>query len=62
MALRYRCVAFGQPKGPWRIKKSQAVQDAVAAGLAERDEWGDLYLDCGAAIVWQREEQLRLSA
>lgn len=26
------------PKGPWRDSRSEAVDDAIAQGLAERDE------------------------
>lgn len=62
MALQYRVVAFGKPRGPWRTKKRQAVQDALSAGLAEVDEWGQLYLDGVAAIEWQLEPETRLSA
>lgn len=36
--------------------------DAVAAGLAEYDEWGQLWFDGCAEIEWKRDEELRLSA
>jgi hypothetical protein len=62
MALVYRVVAFGQPCGPWRTKKRQAEQDALANGLGEVDEWGQLYLDAPAAIEWRRAEDLKRCA
>lgn len=36
--------------------------DAIAAGLAEYDEWGQLYFDGFAEIQWTREDDLKLSA
>ena len=62
MALLYRVVAFGQPRGPWRSKEKQAELDAIHGGLAEYDEWGQLYFEAFARIEWIREEETRLSA
>lgn len=62
VALQYRVVAFGKPRGPWRSKQRQAERDAIAAGLAEFDEWGQLYLDGCASIEWARQPEIRLSA
>lgn len=62
VSLLYRVVAFGKPHGPWRARERQAEADAVAAGLAEYDEWGALYFDAFAQIEWAREDDLRLSA
>lgn len=59
MALRYRVVAFGQARGPWRIKRRDAERDALALDLGERDEWGQFYLSAHACIEWIREEDLR---
>ena len=62
VALQYRVVAFGQPRGPWRAKQKEAERDAIGAGLAEVDEWGQLYLDGCAAIEWAHAPEIRLSA
>lgn len=62
MAVRYRVKAFGEPRGPWRYRQRQAEQDAVAAGVAQYDEWGQLYLDGPAEIEWEREPEVRLRA
>jgi hypothetical protein len=37
---RYRLVTLPlrQPKGPWRDNRATAVADALAAGLARRDD------------------------
>lgn len=57
MALVYRVIALGEPRGPWRTKKRQAEQDAIAQGLGEVDEWGEFYLDGLASIEWMREAE-----
>lgn len=62
MSLLYRVTAFGEAKGPWRGKRRQAEQDAISQGLAEYDEWGELYLDGIANIEWMRLEEVRLRA
>lgn len=62
MALLYRVVSFGVAQGPWRAKRRQAEADAIASGLAEVDEWGQVFLDGYAAIEWRRDEDVRLSA
>ncbi len=62
MAVQYRVVAFGKAQGPWRWTERRAEEDAVAQGLAEYDEWGQLYLDAPASIEWKFFEELRRSA
>jgi hypothetical protein len=62
MAVQYRVVAFGKPQCPWRWSERQAEQDAVAQGLAEKDEWGQLYLEAPASIQWRYHEEVRRSA
>lgn len=44
------------------MKKKHAEADAVAQGLGEVDEWGQLYLDGIASIEWRRDEATRMSA
>ena len=39
----YRVVCFGKPMGPWRLRQSQARQEAVAAGLGAYCEWGSYF-------------------
>jgi hypothetical protein len=62
MAVQYRVVAFGKARGPWRWTEKRAEADAVAEGLAEYDEWGQLYLDAPAVIQWRYREEVRRSA
>lgn len=62
MALLYRVVAFGTPRGPWRGRRSQAESDAVAAGLAVSDPDGHLYWECFARLEWRRAEDFKQSA
>ena len=62
MAVQFRVVAFGQPQGPWRWTERKAEEDAVGQGLAEYDEWGQLYLEAPASIEWRYYEELRRSA
>jgi hypothetical protein len=62
MALLYRVVVFGKPKGPWRFKRRDAQQDAIELDLGGYDEWGSFYISVPADIEWMREEQVRLSA
>lgn len=62
MALYYRVVVFGEPKGPWRATKRQAEVDAVQTGWGELDEEGRTYLDALASIDWCHEDALKLSA
>jgi hypothetical protein len=62
VALLYRVIAFGKPKGPWRATRRKAELDALAQGLGEYDEWGGFYLDAPADIEWMREPEIRLSA
>lgn len=62
MALYYRVVACGEPKGPWRVTKRQAEADAIQTGWGERDEDGRTYLDALASIEWCHEDALRLRA
>lgn len=58
MQAVYRVVAFGQARGPWRSMKRQAVRDAIIAGLAERDEWGQVYYECFAGLQWMRDGEI----
>ncbi|MBB4618987.1 hypothetical protein GGQ96_003137 [Sphingomonas abaci] len=62
MAIVYRVTAFGEARAPWRTKKQHALQDAVLLGLAERDEWGQLYLDAPVRIEWAHDESIRQTA
>ena len=62
MALLYRVTAFGEPKGPWRARRRQAEQDAIAAGLGDFDEWGEFYLDGVASIQWMRQPEIKMRA
>jgi hypothetical protein len=62
VAVEYRVVSFGKPQGPWRDTERRAENDAVAQGLAEYDEWGQLYLDATTSIEWRFYEELRRSA
>ena len=62
MALQYRVIGYGRPRGPWRTKRRQAEMDAIAVELGEFDEWGQFYLDAGATIEWRRDEMVRLCA
>lgn len=62
MAVQYRVVAFGEAKGPWRWSERKAEEDAVSEGLAEVDEWGQLYLDGTTEIEWRFVEEVRRSA
>ena len=62
MALLYRVVVLGQPRGPWRGRKRQAEDDAIASGWGDRDDDGQVYLDALASIEWCRQEDFRLSA
>lgn len=62
MAVEYRVVAFGKPQGPWRSSERKAEEDAVGQGLAEVDEWGQLYLEGPANIEWRYYDELRRSA
>ena len=62
MALRYRVTVFGRPRGPWRLNKRQAEQDAVAEALAEYDADGQVWLDAVATIQWVRDDALRMRA
>jgi hypothetical protein len=39
----YRVVCFGKPKGPWRLERFQAQQDAVEEKLGSFDEWGQFW-------------------
>jgi hypothetical protein len=36
----YRVVCFRQPRGPWRLDRIRAEQDAVEERLGCYDEWG----------------------
>ncbi len=62
MALWYRLVAFGEPRGPWRARKSQVRRDAVSQALGEFDECGQFYLDGCAKVEWIHEDDLRQRA
>jgi len=62
MAVEYQVVSFGVPQAPWRAREKQAQIDAVALGLAEVDEWGQLFFEAASEIVWRRVEDVRLSA
>lgn len=45
-ARRYRLrTLLGGKVWPWRARRSEAVADALAAGLAERDEYKQLWWD-----------------
>lgn len=59
MALLYRVMAFGEPKGPWRANKHQVQQDAVAQGLGSYDEWGQFFFDAPAGFQWVREDDVK---
>jgi hypothetical protein len=41
--LQFRCVVFGDPRGPWRESRAEAERDAIDQGIAswddERGEW-----------------------
>ncbi len=62
MAVSYRVLSFGVPRGPWRAKRRQAEQDALTQGLATYDEYGQLYLDAPVVIQWRRDPEIRLTA
>jgi hypothetical protein len=40
----YRVVSFGQAKGPWRLERVQAQNDAVDEGLGSFDEYGQFWI------------------
>lgn len=45
---------FGEPLGPWRDSRSEALQDALDQGHAERDEqYGATFLTVPAWIDQQ---------
>lgn len=62
MALFYRLVVFGKPKGPWRYTEKMARQDALELELGSYDEDGQFYLTAPADFEWIHEDQLRLRA
>ena len=62
MAVEYRVVSFGKARSPWRSSERKAETDAIDQGLAEVDEWGQLYLDATASIEWRYVDELRRSA
>ena len=37
--MRYRFTFQGEPRGPWRDTEAEALNDAVAMGEAERDDF-----------------------
>lgn len=62
MALFYRLVMFGKPKGPWRTSEKQARKDAIELELGSYDENGQFYLAGPADFEWIHEDQLKLRA
>ena len=62
MALFYRVVSFGKPKGPWRSSRRQAQGDAIKLGLGSYDDWGKFYATVPGDIEWIHGDQLRLRA
>jgi len=62
VALWYRATCFGRPKGPWRTRRRDAENDAVAQGLGEYDEWGQLYLEGPTEIEWSRMPEIKMRA
>lgn len=62
MALFYRVMFLGEPKGPWRGSKRKAQQDALAMGYGSYDDDGLFFLDAMADFAWVHEDQLKLRA
>jgi hypothetical protein len=60
--LFYRVREFGKPKGPWRVSKRLAQQDALDLGLGEYDEWGIFFVHVPGEIEELHERFVRQTA
>lgn len=48
----YQARSFGRPLGPWRQRRADADDDAIAAREAHREPWGGrAYMGVGCEIV-----------
>jgi hypothetical protein len=50
VAYWYRATCFGDPCGPWRNCRKEAVADLEDQGLGSRDEWGTFYVTVPGGI------------